>query len=104
MLQFEIWRLLAPPGESRNAPRVVVLQHPHLRDLETCVVAPLRTLPELPALGRLRPEITVGRKRYRLIVDRLSVVSRKVLVERIGSAEQCAEPIKRALDELFYGN
>ena len=104
MLQFEIWRL-KPTREAKSTRQlVVILQHPRLQDLDTTVVAPLRSASELPAVGRLKPEIQLSRKRYRVIIDRLSVISRSALLERIGSAAEFADPIKRATDQLLYGN
>ena len=103
MLQFEV-RRLAHRGAGRKAnARVVVLQHELSFGLDTRLVAPLRALDELPALGRMRPDIVLGRKRFRLIVDRLNVVRTQDLVERVGTAQGFSEQIKRALDELFYG-
>lgn len=80
-----------------------MLQHELSFGLDTRLVAPLRALDELPALGRMRPDIVLGRKRFRLIVDRLNVVRTQDLVERVGTAQGFSEQIKRALDELFYG-
>ena len=104
MLQFEIWQLKPTRHAKSMAKLVVVLQHPRLQDLDTTVVAPLRLMGELPGIGRLRPEVSVGRKRYRVIVDRLSVISQSALAKRIGSASDFSESIKRATDELLYGN
>ena len=82
---------------------VVVLQHKHFVDLDTRVVAPLRAEAELPAIGRLRPSVSFGRKKMRLITDRLNVVRTRDLVARVGTVETERESIKRAIDELILG-
>lgn len=103
MEQFEIWKLRSERGQPTEGVLVIVLQHKLFMDLDTRVVAPLREEAELPALGRVRPSIKLGRKRLRLIVDRLSVVRKRDLIERIGNAESAKEAIKRAVDELVLG-
>ena len=103
MRQLEIWRLTGDRGGSGKEVLAVILQHDLLRDLDTCIVAPLRPRDELPPIGRLRPEVTLERRQYRLIIGRLSVVRRRALAERIGTVSADAEEIRRALDELLVG-
>jgi hypothetical protein len=103
MQQFDVCRLRAAGGAKRSTTLVVILQADLLDAIETCVVAPLVPLDALPAIPRLRPEFQVSGKRYRLITDRMSVLSRKDIGTFVASARDREWEIRRALDLVFVG-
>ncbi len=82
---------------------VVILQADLLHAVETCVVAPLVPFADLPAIARLRPEFQIAGERYRLIVDRLSVLARKDIGAVVISVKDREWDIRRALDLVFVG-
>ena len=103
MRQFDICRLRPAAASSQATQLVVVLQSDLTSDLATRVVAPLVPADALPAIGRLRPAIAVDGRPYRLIVDRLSVLSTKHLGSSIGTCADREYDIRRALDIVFLG-
>jgi hypothetical protein len=54
-------------------------------------------------LGRLRPEIEVARNRYRLIADRMSVLTRKDIGAVVVSSQDREWDTRRSLDLAFVG-
>ena len=98
MIQFDV----CPTG-SGGRQLVIVLQHAHLSDLTTVVVAPLYTKAELPPFAHLRPIVRVGRKEYVMAVDRLFAVPAKTLGVPVGNLEPSRFEISRALDLVFAG-
>lgn len=82
---------------------VVVLQHDQLSDLETVVVAPLRTDLAVERLAHLHPDIVFDGVRHSLIVDQMAAVRREEIQSVVGSAADAAWGIKRAIDLVFIG-
>ncbi|MEQ1717995.1 MAG: CcdB family protein [Hyphomicrobium sp.] len=82
---------------------VIILQHEHLSDLATTVVAPLYSVRELPALNGLRPILTLGRKKFVIAIDRLVSIPKSQLATSVGSAEPIRFELLRAVDRLFSG-
>ena len=103
MRQFDICQL-RPIGKAGTAVElVVVLQADLVSGLKTRVVAPLTTEAILPAIARMRPAIEHDGTLYRLIADRLSVISVKSLDKTVGSCPDREWDIRRALDLVFVG-
>jgi hypothetical protein len=101
MSRFDVYRAKGP-GIAGRERLVVVLQHRHLDDLETIVVA-LYRLGELPAVERLRPTVGIGRKRYRAAVDRMASIPKRLLGTVVGSAETSRYELLGAVDLIFSG-
>lgn len=103
MRQFDICRLL-PARPGGGAPElVVILQSDLLSDLHTRVVAPLVPEDVLPQIGNLRPTIKHRRRRYRIMVDQMNVVTVRNVGEVVGSANSANYEIGRAIDGIFMG-
>jgi CcdB protein len=104
MRQFDICRMKAPASQAKSkAPLVIILQSNLTSDLATRVVAPLVPETDLPAIGAMRPSISFQGRKFRLIVDRLSVVSTASIGEALGTAANKTYDIRRALDIVFVG-
>ncbi len=103
MRQFDICRLRPAAGTKRTTALVIILQADLLDAVDTCIVAPLVPLDALPALSKLRPEFEFAGKRYRLITDRLSVLTRKDIGTVVASAKDREWDVRRALDLVFVG-
>ena len=82
---------------------VVILQSDFAAPFETCVVAPVVSEAQLPAIARLRPPIRVADQDCVVVIDRLAAVDRLTLGEVISSAEHLRDEITRGLDLLFTG-
>jgi toxin CcdB len=82
---------------------VVVLQHEHLSDLGTLVVAPLfaSTAPE--SIQRLRPLVHVGDRDYVVAIDRLASLPARQLGAAVANLEGSRYELVNALDFLFAG-
>ena len=103
MAQFDVCRLHASRSGKSEPRFVLVMQCDLMSDLYTTIVAPLADEGLLPELHRLRPIISVSGKRWRVIMDRLSVISRKSLGDVVGSVPECEYELRRALDIVFLG-
>lgn len=82
---------------------VIVLQHDHLADLATTIVAPLYPVRELPTLKGIRPLISVGRRRFVIAIDRLVSIPKTQLAASVATAEPIRFELLRAVDRLFSG-
>jgi mRNA-degrading endonuclease toxin of MazEF toxin-antitoxin module len=102
MKQYDVCPLKAASPKS-DARLVVVLQHAHMNDLATVLVAPLYLASELPAIKRLRPEVRLGRRNYVVAVDRLAAVPTKQIGGSVASLETRCHELSNALDLLFAG-
>jgi toxin CcdB len=103
MRQFDICRLRTTGGAKRSTALVIILQADLLDAVDTRVVAPLVPIDAMPALGKLRPEFQVAGKRYRMITDRISVLTCKDIGIVIAAAHDREWDIRRALDLVFVG-
>ncbi len=81
----------------------MILQHQHFDGLATIMVAPLFTAQELPAIERLRPTVSVGRRRYRAAVDRMVAIPKRQLGAAVANAETARYELLGAVDLLFSG-
>ena len=81
----------------------MILQHDLSSDLETCVVAPLVPLGQLPPMGRMRPMLAYADQEHVIAIDRLATVRRRSLSPPLGSAIGAEYEIKAGLDLLFSG-
>lgn len=86
-----------------DARLVVVLQHTHLSDLGTVLVAPLYQNSQLPAIKQLRPQVRVGRRSYVVAVDRMAAVPTKLLGDAVSNLETRCHDFSNAVDLLFAG-
>lgn len=91
------------PGVAGRERLVVVLQHEHLNQLATRVVAPLFGKEEIEAIERLRPLVLVSRKRYIVAVDRLASLPVRQLGAPTANIEGARYELLNALDFLFAG-
>jgi hypothetical protein len=91
------------PGVGGRGRLVVVLQHQHFDDLATIMAAPLYSLQEIPAIERLRPTVHVGRRRYRVAVDRMVAIPRRQIGQPVANAETARYELLGAVDLLFSG-
>lgn len=102
MKQYDVCPLKS--GRAKSNPRfVVVLQHSHMDDLATVLVAPLYLTSELPAIKRLRPEVRIARRNYVVAVDRLAAVPANQIGGGVASLETRCHEFSNALDLLFSG-
>lgn len=67
------------------------------------IVAPLHVQVADEKSPRLHPLVQVGETTYFLMVERLAAVDRKELGKVVGTARECEEAIKRAIDLSFFG-
>lgn len=103
MQQFDICRL-RPTGDRRRAVAlVVILQADLMSDLETRVVAPVAPINDFKPISKMRPEFEVAGKRYHMIADRMSVLTRKEIGSVVASVQDRQWDIRRALDLVFVG-
>jgi hypothetical protein len=104
MRQFDVCRLRpARTTTGAQTEYVVILQSDLSSDLATRVLAPLLPAEQLPALGRLRPEINVNGRLFRMLVDRMAAASTKEIGPVVGSCADREYEIRRALDIVFLG-
>jgi toxin CcdB len=82
---------------------VVVLQHEHLGDLATLVVAPLFASTALESIARLRPLVRVSDRGYVVAVDRLASLPARQLAAPVANLEASRYELIKALDFLFSG-
>jgi toxin CcdB len=82
---------------------VIVLQHDHLSDLGTFVVAPLFVSAALESIQRLRPLVRVGDRDYVVAVDRLASLPARQLGAAVANLEGSRYELINALDFLFAG-
>lgn len=90
-------------GVSGRSRLVVVLQHEHMSDLATVVIAPMFTEDELAPIERLRPQVRVARKSYIIAVDRLASLPARQLGTAVANLEASRDELINALDFLFGG-
>jgi mRNA-degrading endonuclease toxin of MazEF toxin-antitoxin module len=102
MKRFDVCRAEGP-GVGGKGRLVVILQHQHFDDLATIMVAPLYMVRELPAVERLRPTVSVGKRRYRAAVDRMAAIPRRQLGTAVANAESARYELLGAIDLLFSG-
>ena len=98
MDQFDI----CPLRGGRGNP-VVILQHRLSHHLDTCVVAPLVPISQLPAMERMRPLVRFQDRDHVIAVDRLAAVGRRSIDKPIGSLAAERDGIIVAIDLLFTG-
>jgi toxin CcdB len=82
---------------------VVILQHEHLSELASQVVAPLFIQGELEAIRRLRPLVEVAGRSYVVAVDRLASLPIRQLGLPVANLEGSRYELVNALDFLFAG-
>ena len=98
--QFAICRLRGPAVGSQP---VVVLQHDHVTDIPTRIVAPLIVEGKMKRLTRLHPVVIHEGQRMIVAVDLAAAVPANLIGPMEGSAEHLQDEIKAALDLLFLG-
>lgn len=103
MRQFDVCRLRLVSKAQATPAFFLVLQADLLDAVDACVVAPVVGVEALPTLGKLRPELMVEGRTYRVIVDRLSVLRRKDIGAAITSAKDREWDIRPALNQVFAG-
>ena len=100
--QFDV--CTATVGPSRNPYcLVVVLQHPHVDQLGTLVVAPLYLAKDLPLVTHVRFTARIDRKSYVVAVDRVAAIPAKDLEKTITNLDKHRDQFSRAWDLLFFG-
>ena len=98
MDQFDICLLRGARGNP-----VVVLQHRLSQHLDTCVVAPLVPISQLPVLERMRPPVRYQDRDHVIAIDRLAAVARRSIDKPVGSVAAQRDQIISAIDLLFTG-
>ncbi|TDR88103.1 CcdB protein [Enterovirga rhinocerotis] len=101
MRQFSVCRLKGRSG-TLSGRLVVVLQHDLLSDLRTRIVAPLLSLTEADAIGRIAPEVAFGGRRYRLCLYELMTIDISSLSEPSGTVD-VHDAVMRGIDQIFAG-
>jgi toxin CcdB len=102
MAQFDVHenRDEGPNGASL----LLDLQSDFLASLPSRLVAPLRSVKSFPTrIDRLHPLVTVGGKRYVLVMSELAAVSRRLLGPKVGSLESRRFDINKAMDFIISG-
>lgn len=102
MKQFDVCRAKGARVEGRGR-LVVILQHGHLADLGSVVVAPLFEMGEIAHIRRLRPIVEIAGKKYLVMIDRLAALSSGQLGVTAANLESHDFELKNALDFLFSG-
>jgi CcdB protein len=99
--QFDVCHAI---GAARRVGRlIVVLQHPHVDQINTIVVAPLFRPKDLPLISHIRIAVHIDRKIHIAAVDRLAALSAKDLGPTVANLEKHREKFSRAWDLLFFG-
>ena len=102
MKQFDVCRIAS--GASKKSERlIVILQHPHIDQLDTILAAPLYSPNDLAMITRIRVMVRINRRTYVVAVDRLAAVSTKQIGGPVANLEKHREEISRAWDLLFFG-
>lgn len=96
MRQFDVVRLTG--GQLG-----VLLQADLLDDRETRIVAPLFPSSAIMPTPVLHPLINVGRRRYLMATEKMSVVAKGAIETVLGSVADREYEIRRALDIVFIG-
>jgi mRNA-degrading endonuclease toxin of MazEF toxin-antitoxin module len=91
------------PGVGAKPRTVLVLQHEHLFDIDTVVVAPLYEPASLSFISRVRVKTRIGRKSFVIAVDRLAALPRAQLSRPSANLERLRFELKAALDLVFSG-
>lgn len=102
MKRFDVCRT-GGNGLAGRGRLAVILQHEHLSDLATVVVAPLFPEGDLPVASRVRVLVDVQRKRYVAAVDRLAAMPKAQLRSPIANLGGQDHEFIRAIDLLFSG-
>jgi hypothetical protein len=100
--QHDVVENLNPTTRGRF-PLAVVLQHDRITGSSTMVVAPLALASPIMPLDRLRPEVAVDGRNYRVIVEQLAAVHQRTLGRTVGTLASERYAITRAIDLLFTG-
>lgn len=102
MKRFDVCRT-GGDGVAGRGRLVVILQHEHMSDLATLVVAPLFPEGDLPAASHVRVLVEIERKRYVAAVDRLAAMPKAQLRSPIANLGGQDHDFMRAIDLLFSG-
>jgi hypothetical protein len=81
---------------------VLVLQHGHVDDLATVIVAPLAAVAE-PMISRIRFAVTIGGRNHVVQLDRMAAIARREMGETLATLAARQDEIKAGIDLLFYG-
>lgn len=90
---------------SRTYPLLLDLQADLLKDLASCVVAPLSPVDKLRAkpLTRLNPVVSIRGRPYAVLFQELAAIPRKALGAMVGDVRDRRVDLVAALDLLFAG-
>lgn len=103
MKRYDVCPVVSVTASLRRSRLVVVLQHEHLSDLATIVVAPLYPASELPLVSGVRVPIDVDGKSYVAAVDRLASLPTEQLKRPTANLGEHDYAFTKALDLLFSG-
>ncbi|HSC18758.1 MAG TPA: CcdB family protein [Rhizomicrobium sp.] len=100
--QFDVFRNPIRSGRE-DRPYVVSLQHSHLDELRSRVVAPLVRERVIKPGARLTPRVTVRDEPLHFLPTELVTLSTKYLQTPIANLEEYRRQIVDALDMMFLG-
>ena len=89
MKQFDVCRIVSGASK-KNERLVVILQHPHIDQLDTILAAPLYSPNDLPLITRIRVMVRINRRTYIVAVDRLAAVSKKQISAPVANLKKTA--------------
>lgn len=101
MAQFDVHPTRGPAAQS--APYLVELQSEAVSDLAIVVVAPLRPAGTDEPLSVLHVAASLDGKPYRLAVEELITLPRKVLQPAVANISEVRHGVIAAVDFLFSG-
>ncbi|NRG19205.1 CcdB family protein [Rhizobiales bacterium] len=102
MMQFDVFPN-PDPGRTDDRPYIVVLQHNHLIDLSSVVVAPLVKAESVLPLAGLMPTVVVDGARFHAVVPDLGAISKRHLKGAVANVSTFRDDLIKALDRLFTG-
>ncbi len=102
MAQFDVFPT-PDPTNPPDQPFVVVLQHDHLADLASVIVAPLMRAQARMPIARLMPTVTIDGEEFVIVAPDMGAVSRRLLKEPVANLAAYRDDIVQALDRLFTG-
>jgi toxin CcdB len=100
-MQFDVYRNNG--AGSRIAPYLIELQHDHVGNVRTAIVAPLVREGTFAPQGRLTPAILVLGENHLLSIGELFTIERKRLGPVVTNVDSLHQRIIGAIDLLFTG-
>jgi toxin CcdB len=94
--QFDVYRI-------KRGETVVLLQHGHLNDLQTRIVAPIIPKGKGKLSTSLNPILRFSRRDWILATQLINVVKTSDIRDQLGSVADQDYAIKRAIEQLFLG-